>query len=310
MTGLHWRPLRLEDAASLNQLLVDCSPLDGSTHLPDEDGLRRELADLNDLTADSLAAENEAGKLVAFAWVATNVRLENEVRAFLNGRVHPAYRRQGVGTTLLSWQDVRAQQIFALLEDDRPRVLRADFYDRAEDALHLYEGHGFTFRFAEDRLQRDLGQPIPDNPLPEGMRFIPWSEETAPDFFMVYDDAFRTRPGFPGWEEPVWQAFFTSYDEFRPDLSLLVRDGDQSAAYALVHVDEEGGWIVQMGTGQVYRRRGLASSLLTELMRRFQASGLATAWIEVNVNNPTARQVYEQNGFTQAKRYTSYQKQL
>jgi GNAT superfamily N-acetyltransferase len=302
--------LRLEDAASLNQLLVDCSSIDGGTHLPDKDGLRRELASLTDLTADSLAAENEAGKLVAFAWVAINVRLENGVRAFLNGRVHPDYRRQEIGTYLLSWQDARARQIFSLLEDDRPRILRADFYDRAEDALRLYEGHGLTYRFAEDTLQRDLRQPIPANPLPEEMGFIPWSEKTAPEFFMVYDDAFRTRPGFPGWEEPVWRAFFTSYDEFRPDLSLLVRDGDQSAAYALVHVDEEGGWIVQMGTGQAYRRRGLASSLLAELMRRFQEAGLITAWIDVNINNPTARRVYEQNGFTLAKRYTSYQKQL
>ncbi|MFQ5434879.1 MAG: GNAT family N-acetyltransferase, partial [Anaerolineae bacterium] len=239
-----------------------------------------------------------------------NDRLKNELRAFLDGRVHPDFRRQRIGTFLFNWQQARAQQIFAAYADDRPRILRADFFDRAEDAAQLFEQHGFQYAWAEDTFSRSLQDLFPPPPLPPGFHFDSWREETAASFFAVYDDAFRTRPGFPGWTEDVWRPFYTNYDEFWPDWSLLLMAGDTAVAYAIVHLEPEGPWIVQMGVRQAYRRQGLASALIAELLGRFRAAGHETAWLGVNVNNPTARRAYERMGFGRVKRYTSYQKKL
>ncbi len=154
---------------------------------------------------------------------------------------------------------------------------------------------------------------IPPNLLPNGMTFVNWTPQNATLFFKVYDDAFHERPGFPGWSEETWRQAFTGHGEFRDDLSLLILHGREPVAYALCAVEaaeSDEGWILQMGVRPAWRRRGLASALLSEVMRSFQAEGLPYAWLSVNVYNPQATRVYQRLGFVCAKRYTSFRKTI
>ncbi|MBZ0310749.1 MAG: GNAT family N-acetyltransferase, partial [Anaerolineae bacterium] len=171
----------------------------------------------------------------------------------------------------------------------------------------LYEKHGFNFFFAEDEMHRDLNQPIPAVRLPEGMEFAEWSPTAA---FTAYEDAFRERPGFPGWTEAVWRQNFTGFDSFRPGLSLVVMNEHNPTAYAVCAVENGQGWIIQIGVRPVYRQQGVGGAVLAETMRRFKAVGLETAMLEVNVNNPQAAHLYKTYGFLLAKRTTIYHKIL
>ena len=194
-------------------------------------------------------------------------------------------------------------------------MLRVDFYDRGADAVELLEKYGFRLALAEDTMRRDLSHALPAVLLPEGMTLVPWSEQWATGFFKVYQDAFRERPRFPNWSEDTWRHNFTDYPDFRADLSLLAMEGMQGVGFTVCHAENEGdpkseetGWVSQMGVRPAWRRRGVGGALLSEVMRRFQASGLSWAALEVSTENRRAGRVYERLGFEPYRTRASYQK--
>jgi mycothiol synthase len=267
------------------------------------------------LTSDTLGLADSTGKLAVAAWVTCEDGLPQEYRAFLDGRVHPDYRGRGLGSFILQWMETRARQMLSALERDRPAMLRIDFYDRSDDAIALFEQHGFRFSLAEDELRRNLEQALPTTGLPEGMTVATWSPQTASLFFQVYQEAFRERPRFPDWSEGVWQRTFAAGASFRPDLSILLLQESEPVGFAVCHVETEEtqaveglGWMAQMGIGSAWTNQGLGGALLCEIMRRFRADGLGWAGLEVNIDNDKALRLYRRLGFERVRRRTSYQK--
>ncbi|MSP14787.1 MAG: GNAT family N-acetyltransferase [Chloroflexi bacterium] len=311
LPGYTWRLLTPEDTPALYRLAQAAAQVNGKTAPASRDRIRQELEQAHSsLATDSLCAASPAGELVAYAWITFDERLAQEGRAFLKGCVHPAFRRRGLGGLLIQWMESRAQQVWQTHSAPLPLMLRIDFYDRGADAIALFERMGYHLAMAEDEMRRDLTQPIPAGQLPPGMALQIWTPQRAGQFFQVYQDAFRSRPGFPGWTQEVWVQAFTGYDEFRPDLSMLLLDGAQDVAYAVCSVEEGAGWIVQTGVRPAYRKRGLGGALLAETMRRFRAAGQEVAALSVNVNNPQAASVYHRLGFEYTRRYSSYRKAL
>lgn len=316
LSDLTWRALRSEDAVALHQLELHCAPLDGDTCVATVADQKTKLKQAGDkLTTDTLCAMDSTGRLAAAAWVTCDDRSAHEYRVFLDGRVRPEYRGRGLGSFILQWMETRARQILTAQNEDRPSVLRIDFHDRSDDALALFEKYGFRFAFTEDEWRLDLAQAVPVTNLPEGMAVVTWSPHSATLFFDVYQDAFRERPGFPSWSEEIWRLNFTGGAGFRADLSLLLLQGPEAVGFAISHVETEGaddpadvGWIVQMGVRPPWRRRGLGRALLCEVMHGFQADGLASAALEVNIDNRRAMRVYERLGFERCRRRTSFQK--
>ncbi len=318
LPGHIWRALQREDAHALHRLELYCASTDGSTNLSTVAHYQKKLDEAaeNPLT-DTLCAVDANGQLAMTAWVTCDNCVKHEYPAFLDGNVHPDHRGRALGSFSLQWMEARARQILATLSDHRPRVLRIDFYDRSDDATAIFEKHGFRFALAEDEMRRDLSQPIPAVPLPEGMTFVTWSPRRASLFFSVYDHAFRDRPGFPAWTEDIWRHNLTGDPDFRPDLSLLIVDGQEPVGFTICHVESRGddkhsseGWISQMGVRPPWRNRGLGSALLSELMQRFRSGGLRYATLDVSVNNPQALRLYGRLGFEHTKRYTSFQKKV
>ena len=324
LEGHTWRPVRRSDAAAMRRLYLACDAAGGG------DDARSVLlyeADFDNPettpATDTLAAVDERGEIAALAWVAVSQAIKHQDRARIEGAVHPAYRRRGLGDFLLTWMEVRARQIFAALarnagegSGDRERVLRIEFTGERADALALYERHGFELSHAEDIMRRDLRRPIPDMPLPQGVTPIDYAPEQAQAIYEVYADAFAERAGGVAWSAPAWQSAFLGYSYFRPDCSVAASAGDQLLGYVVSGIDpvenehqaEAEGWILQIGVRPAHRRRGIAAALLCEAMRRFRAEGLDYAALDVNVNNPTARLTYERLGFEVTKRFTVYRK--
>ena len=164
-------------------------------------------------------------------------------------------------------------------------------------------------------MRRDLSHPLPVGQLPEGMTLVPWSLQRAAIFFEVYQDAFRERPRFPDWSEDTWRHNLTDYPDFRADLSLLAMEGTEGVGFTICHAENEGdpqaggtGWVSQMGVRPAWRKRGVGGALLSEVMSRFQASGLGWAALEVSTENRQALCVYQRLGFERYKRRTSFQR--
>lgn len=179
------------------------------------------------------------------------------------------------------------------------------------------ERAGLVFSHGENELHRPLNDPATTPPLPNGIRLLSWDDCAAEQFFRAYSDAFRDRPGFPGWSEAVWRTAFSSSPAFRPELSFVALAGTDEAGFILCHVEPPSesrpdgeGWIVQMGVCPAWRRNGLGAALIGSALERFYALGLARALLEVNVNNPAATRLYERMGFTPRRCWRSFRKRL
>src|SRR5690606_7735992 len=66
----------------------------------------------------------DGSELVAFGWLKTQLGSAKGHRIELWGGVHPARRREGVGTALLRWQVERAGAIAGALDPSVPTSIR------------------------------------------------------------------------------------------------------------------------------------------------------------------------------------------
>ena len=310
--ALTWRPHIVADAEALFHLELDCAKVDGRSdpHTPTK--YQSKLAADTHLADHSWCAFDQTGRLAATAWVIMSVMV-GEFRAFLNGRIHPHYRQQGLGTYILSWMESLALNQYQQHKNGRICRLRCDYYDRGPDAVKLYQQQGYHFSHAEDIMSYPLNQPILDFPLPTSWQLTTWNEDKARQtaFHEVYVAAFQERLGDkPAWSLDKWCQAMATGDEFRPEFSLLLHKQDTYSAYVMCSVepDSNEGWIDQIGVHPQWRGQGFARFLLAEALRRFQADGLQTGTLSVNINNPQARRVYDRFGFQHMQRYSSYQK--
>ena len=252
------------------------------------------------------------GALVGAALLSRS-SVRQEVRDELRVWVAPKHQRRGLGLRLVRWAEEEARNWGGA--EGRAHVLRIDRCTTTlapdPDTEAWLESAGFEFRFAECELRRDL-EPLPAAPpLPPELRAVGWSAESAGQFFQAYSAAFRERPGFPGWSEPVWREAFTGSPEFSPELSTVLVNGDAGAAFSICHLEPDGiGWVVQMGVVPAWRRRGLGVWLLAAALRGFRERGMREAALDVNLNNPGALALYQHLGFRVRNCRRVYQKCL
>jgi ribosomal protein S18 acetylase RimI-like enzyme len=263
------------------------------------------------------------GTVAAYGRVYANPEPEEAARALLDCDIHPAYRSRDLEDSLFDWLEARGRAKLAEVAGASgfrgPRMLRtgADKADRA--ALALFERKGFRPVRYFYRMQRDLSQPIPDRPLPAGLTLQPYLPERDEALRQAFNEAFSDHWQFETVTPEEWQQFFIQHSIFRPDLTRIVLDGDEIAAFSLNRVDpaeneREGtsaGWIGSLGTRRAWRKRGLASNLLVTCMRAFQTEGLQLAKLGVDVENPTgALGLYEGLGFVPSRQGVAYAKDL
>lgn len=240
-----------------------------------------------------------------------------EVRAFLDGQVHPGWRQRGLGSQLLERLESRAAARLAAVSAGRREVLRIMFYHRGVDAVGLFEQHGYLFHYAEQEMVYPLIDEPPLSTLPPGVRLEPWSATNAHDFYLAYADAFRTRTKHL-MDEQAWRHHFANPGDgdFRPQFSFLARAGAQPAGFVVCHVNPEEPlprrniWITQLGVGAGWRGHGIASALIRAPLRLARRAGFTRAMLSVNLDNIPAREAYIAMGFQDGRCLTMYRKEL
>ena len=202
--------------------------------------------------------------------------------AVTTGMVHPAMRRRGIGDRLLHWAIAEAGNA----------ALRVDTESWSTDADTLYARHGLVRTFAETVMRHDL-RTVPAIALPNGVQVAPMSDVAEQDLFDAYRHSFADRPGFVEPDAEEWLAELREDDEWRRDLSLLIRD---ERGVPIAFVNMLGTWLDQVGVVPAWRGHGLGAYLVAESLRSLQAEGAEETWLCVNVNNP-AEELYRQLGF-------------
>lgn len=305
-----WRPIGLNDLEAIIELSQRCYAVDGGVGFLFVPGTIKSRF-LPDEPKTGIGAYASDGSLAACASVSINGDPGRQ-RARMVGQVRPDVRGRGIGTSLMQWSQEQARALLPKAAKP-PGVMEIATESLTEPAHRLYLAHGFACVFEELVMERDLHQPLPDRPLPQDVTITHWQPDLAGQFFQAYQTSFRERPGFPGYHAAEWIAQVTE-DDHKPEWSLLARVAGEPVGFVIGNIDltkdPPGGYIWQIGVIPTQRRRGLASALLVETMRRIQEAGVSSALLTVHLNNPGAIQAYSGLGFMTVGRRARYERVL
>ncbi|HTK45620.1 MAG TPA: GNAT family N-acetyltransferase [Patescibacteria group bacterium] len=262
----------------------------------------------------------EGARLVAAAqleWRQRDARIVHRIEIW----VHPDARRQGIGTRLLAWSEERVRTSIAEGGGgpvELPHVLSLGAPTHVTPGTAFAEAHGYAPLRYGFLMRRDLGEPIPDVPLPDGLELRP--VETA-DHRRIWDadvEAFRDHFEAAVRNDDDFVQFFRN-----PDLDTsmwqVAWDGDEVAGSVMntiypeenAQVGIEVGWLDHVSVRRPWRGRGLASALIVRSLTVLKERGMAFAALGVDAENPTgALGVYERCGFRPHQQWVTFRKQL
>jgi ribosomal protein S18 acetylase RimI-like enzyme len=304
--GLTARPLTADDLPAAAGLLAAAEPVDDTGEHFDADDLAEWwVNDLVDLPDDSRAVCTDDGALVAVAVVMSMSGTREDHRVVLEGRVHPAWRRRGIGRALLDWQLHRGAQVHRRDHPELPGRLTVSVYPGMAPLGSLVRRAGFT----AERWYADMERPLtglPEAPAVPGVELVPFAWDRDDEVRRAHNAAFTDHHGSAERDATTWRAWFTGTRAFRPDLSVLALVDGAVAGYVLTYVYEadtratgvQQAHLGQLGVLRPARGRGIASAAIVAALRAGAAAGCDTAGLQVDTENPTgAFGLYQRLGF-------------
>jgi ribosomal protein S18 acetylase RimI-like enzyme len=262
------------------------------------------------------------GKLRAFVRVFVNPKPERENLAVVDWAVAPEWRGQGLEEEILAWSEDNASrrlaQAASLAPDENiPAVIRVSALASESGKIKLYQTHGYRNVRAFYKMQRSLRDLIPDAPLADGLVLREYDESLDEKMCQAYNEAFEEHWGHITIPQQEWQPFVMGVSTVRRDLTFVVMDGDALVAFCIncervaenERLNIRRGWTTRLGTRPAWRKRGLATFLLAESMRRFRAEGFEFAGLGVDAENDTgALALYERLGYRAYKTRFMFEK--
>ena len=307
-----------DDYRRLAELVSAANKLDEIPWLPTESIFRIELEGSAGLDPerDIVMAEVD-GELVAMTGVERIVRAGQPTYE-LWGNVAPDYRRRGLASWLLPWAVARVAARTAAEDAGLEATLTSHSEETEVGHRALLDGAGFALVRHFFLMKRDLSEPIPDAPLPEGIELRPVTPDQHRAIFDAEREAFRDH-----WNnrEMGDDAFATTFahEELDTGLWVVAWDGDQIAGVVQnwIWAEENAGlgvsrgWLEHISVRRPWRRRGLARAITAESLRRFREKGLAQGMLGVDSENPTgALGLYEGLGFEVMQRSFAYRRSV
>lgn len=227
--------------------------------------------------------------------------------------VEPPARRQGIGTAMFE----------AILEGigPEPHLLWTFASTTQQASLAFIARHGFRERDRFFESELDLGGFDPDayaaerqGALDRGLRFTTVAAEDSPELrrrvHLLADAVDRDIPSVdrfqPVTHEQWLQDWFASPGA-RPDLMVLVMDGDEPVALSTV-TWPQGTAPVNGLTGVLpaYRGHGLATAVKVEALRRARAAGATAIRTDNHARNAPMLAINERLGYRRKPAYIDF----
>jgi RimJ/RimL family protein N-acetyltransferase len=204
--------------------------------------------------------------------------------------VDPAHRRRGTGGELL-------ERVAELRRGERVVAMSLD-----EDGARFLERRGFepagTLRTAMLQVREAV--------LPESQDIsyavVPLADvrHRVQELYELYMDTLSDVPnaeGFLAQTVEEWQAHVLDNPILDDRISVVVLDGEQPVALALLVGDGRRAAADYAGTARSHRGRGLATLAKIASTRAAQVAGIETIATENDVENPAMIRINERLGF-------------
>lgn len=240
------------------------------------------------------------------------------VRNFAFGRVHPAYRGQGIGHRLVDiGEQLAARAVQEAPAEARVALIHTDITSQNQAAADLLRSRGYAHIRTYWRMEISLDQPLPAVQLPEGITLRTARPGGEDDYalYLATEDGFQDHYGFIPMSYENWHSANIAYSHYDPTLYFLAMDGEEIAAVCLcernIPEDEKMGWISKVAVRRPWRRQGIAEALLYHSFHEFKRRGQARAGLGVDAGSLTgATRLYEKAGMHVAKAYHNFEKAL
>ncbi|MEV7552585.1 GNAT family N-acetyltransferase [Amycolatopsis sp. NPDC089917] len=315
MHDLTWRPLTREDAEASADLLNAVEAVDGiGENYTAEDTLQELIDPYADLERASLAVF-DGDVMAGYMKIRFKPSAEEVHRVFLDGGVHPAYRRRGIGGALVDAGVAAAEVVHALHHPDSKLVMDVNRPERIAGLAELVRSRGFVPVRYFQRMEHTLG--LVDGPvILDGFSVEPWSERNDEDFRAVRNEAYRDYWGAVPMPADLWRNKIIN-QTFRPEASFLLREEATGAAVGVLvtlwwEADTEATGVrdahfMVIGTLREYRRRGVAGALMGHALRAAVDQGYDSASLNVDSADPSgAFGVFEKAGFVPKMRFVRW----
>jgi ribosomal protein S18 acetylase RimI-like enzyme len=308
----------MDDAACVNELLAAAEAVD---HTEEHYSLADVVEELENpmvsLERDWLVVEH-AGRVVAHSRLMPRAADSGSLKVQVDGTVHPDHRRQGIGSQLIPRIVARARDFVHEHGADLRPVITADAAEDNRGLTLLLEREGMHVHRWSFVMQADLLAPVTmeGRLLPEGYELSTWDDADHHEVRAAHNAAFADHPGYTPWSAEMWTQWVEGSRNFRPALSLLVRDaGGDIAAYLQTceydAVQEAIGvreaYVAKVGTVGPHRHRGIAGAMLWHALHTYRDAGFERAQLDVDSQNPTgALGIYQRAGFRATQTWATY----
>ncbi len=236
----------------------------------------------------------------------------------LNGFLHPAWRRKGIGGAMLRWLESRLWEVAATHPADQAKCFQNSAAHFAVGTAVMLEKAGYRpFRYYDDMIRPSLDD-IPHFPLPAGVELRPALPEHYRAIYASVDETSKDEWPYSPLTEEDYQAWLVN-PHFQPHLWQVAWDvaTGQPAGHVLTFIDDKEnekygrkrGYTEGIGVERPWRRRGLARALITRSLQAQKAAGMTESALAADggsANNVT--RLYESCGFQVVRRDTIYRK--
>jgi mycothiol synthase len=272
---------------------------------------------------DMLFAE-VGGEVVGYCRTWWEVEGSGRWVGFQLGNVLPEWRRKGIGSTLLRFNEGRLHQIASHLKESGE--LSADVScqldnfvsDTEKDRINLLERRRYQpIRYAFEMVRPNL-ENIPDLTMAAGVEVRPVEAEHLRVIWEASNEAFRDHWGYI--PDP-WESFKQMIDDpdFDPSLWRVAWQDNQVAGMVLSFINKDEnemfgrkrGYTENICVRRPWRRQGLAKALIAQSLAALKERGMTEAGLGVDSENTSgALHLYELMGYQVVKRSTVYRKEM
>jgi mycothiol synthase len=312
------RPLAPGDAGEWAELLAAIQETDGSDEHSSEQDLREAFGSPNQDFAGGSIAIYDGRTMVGYGVLTCRSEADPVHDMRHEGGVRPSYRGYGLGGELLDWAERAAVPLHGNRYPGRPLSLSSGCLSGNAGAVALHEQRGYQpARWFHDMV-RDLSAAIPQAVVPPGVEIAAYTPAMAEHARLVRNESFRDHWGSTETSAENWAHFLAS-GAFRPRHSFLAYQGSEPLGMLISREHEATTavtgrrelYIALVGTRAAGRKRGIATALLNTAMSAARADGCDQAALGVDADSLTgAVRLYERVGFTVARTWISYRKQL